>query len=153
MTTRAAPPESVEAFKAQVKQIVERAFNEGQLDDLALIYAPTIVRHQPPNPDIVGLDAFKQYVLGRRAAFPDLIVRLEEITIEGTTMAGRWSLQGTHTGPLTDPNVPPTGKPVMMTGLFFLHMRDGLNVEEWSYGDTLGMFRQLGLLPPPPPNA
>ncbi|NTU84551.1 MAG: hypothetical protein HGA45_35175 [Chloroflexales bacterium] len=51
MTVRAAAPESIAAHKAQVKQIIERAFNEGQLDDLALIYAPTLIYAERPRGD------------------------------------------------------------------------------------------------------
>jgi predicted ester cyclase len=154
MTMQEPQPESAEALKAQVRQIVECAFNEGQVVDLAQIYAPTLVHHEPPHPDIVGLDAYRQEILGMRAAFPDLIFHLDEIIIEGSTWAGRFHLQGTNTGRLPYLNMPPTGKPMTMTGLFLLHRRDGLIVKSWVLSDNLGMLRQLGVIspPPPPPN-
>lgn len=153
MTTREAQLDEIEALKAQGKQILERAYNEGQLDALDTVYAPTLVRHHPPNPDLLSLDAFKQFIIAMRTAYPDLTFSFDEIIIEGAMWAGRWSLRGTNTGPLPGLIIPPTGKHIEITGLFFLHSRDGLVVEEWVYGDIMGLFQQLGLLPPPPPNA
>lgn len=148
MTTREAQPEASEAIKAQAWQSVERTWNKGQLDMLGEDYAPDFIRHNPPNGDLVGIEAFKQYIIALRTAFPDFTLRMDEMIVEGTTQAGRWSFQGTNTGPLPDADMPPTGRHVEMTGLFFLHTRDGKIVEEWSYGDMMGLFQQLGLIPP-----
>lgn len=148
MTTREAQIEAIEALKAHAQQSVERVWNEGQFDTLDVNYAPDFIRHNPPNSDLVGIEAFKQYIIALRTAFPDFTLCLDEMIVEGTTQAGRWHCQGTNTGPLPEGDLPPTGKPVEMKGLFFLHTRDGKIVEEWSYGDMMGMFQQLGLLPP-----
>jgi steroid delta-isomerase-like uncharacterized protein len=46
--------------------------------------------------------------------------------------------------------VPPTGKKVTMTGNTILKFAGGKCVERWSNSDTLGMLRQLGVVPSPP---
>lgn len=148
MTTREAQPEAIEAIKAQTTAIYERAWNEGRIDDLDAICAPNYLRHEPPQPGLVGLAALKQHILAMRTAFPDLTLHLYETINEGTTFAGRWIFQGTHTGPMPGLDRPPTGKRVEITGLFFVHTSNDKAVEEWIYGDTMGMFQQLGLLPP-----
>lgn len=148
MTTREIQPTEPTITKEQTIQIYEHAWNEGQLDDLDKILAPTILRHEPPQLDIVGIEAYKQNIRAMRATFPDLTLRLIDTIIEGTTWAGRWTLEGTQMGPMPGVDLPPSGKHVVMTGLYFLHTRDDLAVEEWIYGDTMGMFQQLGLLPP-----
>jgi len=148
MTMREAQPEDAEALKARAMQIYERAWNEGKFDGLDTVLAPNVIRHEPPNSDIVGLDAYKQFILIRRAAFPDATLRMDEAISEGATRAGRWTFQGTNKGPLPGLEGTPTGKQITMTGLFFVHTIDDRHVEEWVYGDTMGMLEQLGLLPP-----
>jgi len=44
--------------------------------------------------------------------------------------------------------IPPTGKPVTMTGTFIRKVRDGKVVEEWDNPDLLGLMQQLGAIPP-----
>ena len=38
----------------------EAAWNEGDVDALDAIAAPDLVVHDPPGPDLVGLDAYKR---------------------------------------------------------------------------------------------
>ncbi|MEI7771548.1 MAG: ester cyclase [Chloroflexales bacterium] len=148
MTMQEAQSEDNEAMKARALQIYERAWSEGRINDLEITFAHTIVRHEPPQPDVVGLDAYKQHILALRAAFPDLTLQVIEAISEGTTQAGRWVFQGTQTGPMPGIDAPPTGKHIEMTGLFFAHTVNDQIVEEWIYGDMMGLFQQLGLLPP-----
>jgi predicted ester cyclase len=43
--------------------------------------------------------------------------------------------------------IPPTGKQVTVSGITISRLKDGKIVEEWSNWDTLGMLRQLGVVP------
>jgi predicted ester cyclase len=44
--------------------------------------------------------------------------------------------------------VPPTGRRVEMMGCSVSHWMVGRIVEEWNYVDWLGLFRQVGVIPP-----
>jgi predicted ester cyclase len=43
--------------------------------------------------------------------------------------------------------VPPTGRPITITGIAISRVRDGKIVEEWEVSDVLGLLRQIGGLP------
>jgi predicted ester cyclase len=79
-----------------------------------------------------------------RSAFPDAHVTYEELIPSGDTVVGRWSATGTHTGQL--PGVPPTGKPISISGITIYRIRKGRIAESWEQLDLLGMWEQLGVV-------
>ena len=64
-------------------------------------------------------------------------------------MLTHWSRRGTHGGELE--GTAPTGKSVYVDGQLLSRIVDGEFVEEWVHWDTLGLLRQIGAVPPPPP--
>lgn len=44
--------------------------------------------------------------------------------------------------------LPPTVQRVVMTGMEFSSLADGLITERWSNSDTLGLLQQLGVVSP-----
>ena len=92
----------------------------------------------------VGRAAITATVAGFMTAFPDMVVKLDEVSQEGGRVIFRWIWTGTNTGPGG------TGKAVRMNGY-----------EEWTIGDdglikeSLGHYdeaeyeRQLREGPPP----
>jgi predicted ester cyclase len=75
-------------------------------------------------------------------------LRVKEIILDGDTHAGPWTFRATHTGRSPALPVPPTGKQVIATGCTVSHWADGKITEEWNYVDWLGLFHQLGVIPP-----
>jgi predicted ester cyclase len=67
----------------------------------------------------------------------------------GDFVAGRWTMAGTNTGPFDLFGLPPTGRPVTMTGQEIFRAGGGKLVEVWHSEDTPGVLRRLGLEPPP----
>jgi len=59
-------------------------------------------------------------------------------------------MSGTHTGPMAMLGLPPTGRPVTMTGQEIFRAAEGRFVEVWHQEDVPGMLTQLGLQPPAP---
>jgi SnoaL-like polyketide cyclase len=51
-----------------------------------------------------------------RRAFPDLRFTADVVVSDGQFVAGRWTMTGTSTGPFDLFGLPPTGRPVTMTG-------------------------------------
>jgi len=139
---------AAEKMKAMGEEFIRGAWNTGNPDLLDEIYAPDIVIHTPPYPDIEGLEAYKGFLLGVHKAFPDFQVTVVERIVEGDTQALRWTWRGTHTGDLF--GTPPTGKEVIGKGCEVEHWVDGKVVELWKYSDELGGHLQLGfkLVPP-----
>ena len=58
-------------LKTKIKRAWEEAFNQGKMEGLDELVAPNWVRHKPPFPDIVGLDALKKYITDCRTSYPD----------------------------------------------------------------------------------
>jgi steroid delta-isomerase-like uncharacterized protein len=82
---------------------------------------------------------------GWRQAFPDLKMNVDLILAEKDLVAIRWTATGTNSG--TGNGLPATGKFVKVTGQATFRFVDGKIAEEWASGDTLGIMKQLGLLP------
>ena len=139
-----------EELKAAINLIIEEAYNKGNLEVLDEHVASDFVYHIVPYPDIEGLEARKQFIKDIRSAYPDLKLTVEEMIVEGETLAFRWTFQGTHTGQSPILDIAPTGKQVTQTGCSLVHWAEGKVVEVWGYLDHLGLLHQLGfeLVPP-----
>ncbi|MDY6917550.1 MAG: ester cyclase [Chloroflexota bacterium] len=140
---------SLEEFKARYRSALEEAYYRGNLEALDELYAPDVVIHRPPQPDVKGLTEYKQHVLAARQAYTDIQFDWEEMIGEGNTVALRSTWRMKHTGESPALPVPPTGKEVVMRGGLFIHLKDGKGVEVFEYKDYLGLLQQFGVTPPP----
>jgi trk system potassium uptake protein len=77
--------------------------------------------------------------------FPDLHLTIEDVFGEGDKAAVRWVATGTHTGDLQ--GIAPTGKSMRATGISLFRVANGLVVEDTVEEDTMGVLRQLGVIP------
>jgi predicted ester cyclase len=84
-----------------------------------------------------------------RRAFPDLRFTADVVISDGQYVVGRWTMTGTNTGTFDLFGLPPTGRPVTMTGQEIFRADGGKLAELWHQEDVPGMLRQLGLEPPP----
>ncbi len=109
------------------------------------LMAPDLVEHTPFPAMAPGLDGHKQVLAMFRAAFPDLKVTVDKVIVEGDWTSLRWHGEGTHTGALM--NIPATGRKVTITGIDQLKLEDGKIKERWAEMDTMGLMRQLGVIP------
>ena len=82
---------------------------------------------------------------GWRSAFPDLKVAVDLIVAENDLVSVRWTARGTNTG--VGNGISATGKSVIVSGTTIFRLVDGAIAEEWTSGDSLGLLRQLGMLP------
>jgi predicted ester cyclase len=63
-------------------------------------------------------------------------------------VTGRWTMTGTHAGPLELLGLPPTGRPVTMSGQEIFRAAGGVFVEVWHLEDIGALMRGLELEPP-----
>ena len=134
-------------FKTKFLQIVDRAWNQGELDALDELHSDDWVEHRAIS-DTIGLDSFKEHIRGVRQSFPDFHLTISDLIVDGDRVATRWSWSGTHTKESPVFPMPPTGKKITVTGANIMHTKDGKLVEGWQCSDLLGMFRQMGIAPP-----
>jgi predicted ester cyclase len=140
---------STDELKAVTRQIVEEAWNRGNLTIFDKYYTPGYVRHKPPFPDIDGLQAAKQFIADSRSSYPDLHVTVHEVIAEGNKVVSRWTFEGTQVGQSPTTGVSATGKKIAFSGCNVAHWENDKIVEEWEYSDWLVLLQQFGVVPPP----
>lgn len=136
-----------EENKAAIRRISDEFWNRGRAEVLDEVFAADVLDHaaapgQPP-----GREGLKQINLGFRAAFPDVQMTIEDLLAEGDKVVWRWSVQGTHQGPLM--GIPATGKRVTFGGISIDRFADGRIAERWLQIDMLGLLQQVGAVPAP----
>jgi steroid delta-isomerase-like uncharacterized protein len=126
-------------------RILEEFFSQGNLNDIAELFSPDIVIHDPDK-ELRGLEQVKQGIMHLRAAFPDLHYTAEDMIAEEDKVMIRFTGRGTHRGEFR--GVPPTDKDMTYTGIMLLRFVDRKVVDYWAVSDVLGIFRQLGVILP-----
>jgi predicted ester cyclase len=79
------------------------------------------------------------------AAFPDLRISIDQLVIDGDSVAARLVLSGTHQGRFA--GLSPTGRRFDIAGVDVLVEGRGRFVEGWSLRDLNGLCVQLCVLP------
>jgi predicted ester cyclase len=136
-------PDKIWNNKQLMVEINEEIYTKGKVELIDQYYASNYVRHEYAG-DIVGLEAYKQYVQGLRAGFPDWKCTLEYVVAEGDMVVERFLCQGTQIGAWM--GLPPTGKHIQFTSAVIHKIVDGKVVEDWVDYDSLGAMQQLGFV-------
>ena len=71
-----------------------------------------------------------------RRAFPDLRFTADVVVSDGEFAAGRWTMTGTNTGTFDLFGLPPTGRPVTMTGQEIFRVRADKFAGVWHQEDA-----------------
>jgi steroid delta-isomerase-like uncharacterized protein len=133
---------------------VFKIWNDNNLDLVDEFYSTDYVRHYVDMyEDIVGIDAYKQWITNTLTIFPDFNVTQDgEMIAKGDKIISRWIVEGTNTGPLNLPvgSFPSTGKKVRFYGVSIFHIVDGKIAEEWLYFNQASLLQQLGFTLTPP---
>jgi predicted ester cyclase len=72
-----------------------------------------------------------------QAAFQAIEPQIEALLIDGDRVAWRWTLVGTHVGPLA--GIAPSGARRVLSGVNFQRVREGRVVEHWTTVDLSGL--------------
>lgn len=136
---------STEKNKAALRRVYEEVFNNGKLSVADEVIAADYILLGVPA-EIKGPEGFKQFVTMFRNAFPDLHVTVEDMVAEGDKVAHSFTLRGTHRGAMM--GIAPTGKQVTLTGTTISRFAGDKEIEARMNTDSLGMYQQLGVVPP-----
>src|SRR5262249_17385630 len=101
------------------------------------LHFPIGQAHQPPT-----LRVWFQTAL---TAFPDVQFEILDMIAEGDKVVTRWRYHATNTGPFL--GRPPAGRPVTDEGITTIRLSEGKVAEKWVIQDSLGLLKQLGVLP------
>jgi predicted ester cyclase len=134
----------------EAKEIIRRWNNEGWSGghyDLAHeIISPNMIVHGAGGQTVgMGPDGLIDLIRTWRAAFPDGRMEIDDIIVDGDTVAIRNTWYGTHEAEFY--GVPPSGEKVAVTSVGIDRVTDGLVSEGWGELDMVGMMQQMGALP------
>ena len=93
--------------------------------------------------EMEGPDLYKALASRTREIFPDMEFTVEEMISSGEKVALRWTMTGTHEGPMF--GVEPTGRQVELTAIEMNRFVEGNLIETWTQSDQLGLMQQLGI--------
>lgn len=142
------------ATPSPVRQILDQAFNQGNLSIVDDLVSADLSTHMPGWGLSGGRLGLKQMIANLRFAFPDLHCTIEDEIedeigdeiAEKHRLAVRWTMRGTHNGAYFG-NLP-TGRPVEVQGAIFARTQAGQITENWILIDQMGLLEQLGVVPP-----
>lgn len=123
----------------------EEVWNQGKEATIDELFAADGVAYGlgPPGEIVRGPAAFKPFWAQIRGAFPDIRFTVDDMISERDIVSGRWSATMTHQGDHL--GVPPTQKPVTVTGMSFLKIADGKVTDAWNNWDQHVLIRELGV--------
>lgn len=114
------------------------------LDAFAALLHPDYVNHNRyAEPGKAGSVAVFGAFL---AAIENFRVETNDIIDAGSTVVGRYTYRGRHTGTLL--GVPASGAEIEMHSIDIWRVRDDLFAEHWDELNTLELFQQMGAIPP-----
>jgi steroid delta-isomerase-like uncharacterized protein len=128
------------------------AWNSGDGAAVAALCTEDVSWFDPGLPEIVhGRDAVRRFVEDTHRAFSDFHV--EElgpplISDQEPLVLGPYRMTGTFTGRWEPLQTAPTGARFSLEGIDTWRFRDGLMCKYVTYYDSIGMARQMGVLPP-----
>ena len=130
---------SVESNKLIARRFIEEILGQGSLHLIDQIAVPGFVDHSLPNGVTPG-----QSIAAFRAGFPDVKFTVEDQVVDGDKVVTRWVARGTHTGDLY--GIPPTNRPMTLTGISIYRIANDKIVESWVEYDRMSMMQQLGIV-------
>ena len=137
---------SSEKNKATINRVAKELWTGGNLSVADEVLSPSYILHDPSVPSLGrGIEPFKQFAAGYHVAIPDLKLTINDMVADGDKVVWRWTVSGTHNGPLM--GIPATGKPVEFTGTVLSRFENGKWAEDWTNWDTLGLLQQIGVVP------
>ena len=134
---------SIEKNKNLVR-LYQEIYNSNDLDRLTEVVSEDLLT---PNimPGIPhGLEGAKAAHRIMLTGFPDYQTIIDDMIAEGDQVAARIKMTGTHSGEFM--GIPPTGRRISFTGIYFARIAGGKIVEHWGEEDGVSLLQQLGVL-------
>jgi steroid delta-isomerase-like uncharacterized protein len=127
-----------------VRTVVSELWDRGNSRAVDEHYAENFTHRTPDLPPQVTSDrtGMKTFVELYASAFPGKRVNIEDEVAAGDRIVIRWTMRGAHEGDLM--GIPASGADVTFEGMTLYRFENGKIVEEWTYGDMLGLMQQVG---------
>lgn len=123
------PPQAAR-HEALVRRWWEEVWNQGRLDAIARMIAPDCVLHAE-GLELYGPGELRQWAEGIRAAFSDIHIDVDQVSVHGDWVISRWRVAMTHSGPWR--GTPPTGQRISAHGSTWMRVAGDQLAEGWDY--------------------
>lgn len=136
-----------EENKALIRRWFEEVWNKGREEAIDEMFAEHGIAHglaDESGEPLRGPNGFKPFFRNFRTAFPDIEVVVEDTITEGEKVAARCTVRGKHQSDSL--GFAATQRPMEITGMTIVRVRDGKIIEAWNNFDFMSMFKQLGAL-------
>jgi predicted ester cyclase len=133
---------SIEENKAKVRRFFEELLSTDNFAVADEILSPDFRFYFAGSPVAMDLESYMEFLVARRAAFPDRRFIVEDMIGEGDKVSARFTMRGTHKGEFR--GIAPSGTELTMTGIDMIRISEGKLVEDRVEVDQLGMMQQLG---------
>lgn len=130
---------------ALARRVLENAWVDGDRKSLESAYAPYAVLHRAPVRIRSGRDSILDHYSAWRHALPDAAITVDHVCSQpfsgdGHHVAVRWSVAGSHEGPIG--GMAGTGRPVYIVGVTHWRLLGGRIAVEWTVFDELSVMAQ-----------
>src|SRR5215469_3644845 len=130
-----------EQNKVPVRQLYEEMFSKGRYELINQAFAAKCPVHFGSRN--VSLQQAIAEGKGWRSAAPDMVMTVNQLTVNGDMVTCVWTCRGTHTG--NGHGLKPTGKRILLHGNSRFRVVNGKIVEAWNEEYRPELFRQLGV--------
>ncbi len=135
-----------EEAKEIIRRWNEEGWSGGKYELAHEIISPNMQVHGAGGQAVgMGPDGLIDLIRTWRTAFPDGRMEIDDLIVEGDTVAIRNTWYGTQTAEFY--GIPPSGKSVAVTSVGIDRVQEGLVTEGWGELDMVGMMQQMGALP------
>jgi steroid delta-isomerase-like uncharacterized protein len=136
---------TIETNKVVIGRFIEEVINQNRMDRADDLVVEDFVELDPFPGQRPGREGLKEVLGMMRTAFPDIHWLVEEMVAEGDTVVTRFIWKGTHRSAFL--GVPATGRGVTVKGVVIDQLADGKMSKSRLLIDSLGVLRQLGVVP------
>jgi steroid delta-isomerase-like uncharacterized protein len=124
---------------------LERIWNSQDRTGISALFAAgAVFRDMAFGVEKHGRAEIRELMDGTWRGIPNLKTELTRLIPHGDWVASEWTLTGTHTGDF--PNLPATGRSLLIKGVSITQVQDGKIVCQRDYYDRARFLEQLGVL-------
>jgi predicted ester cyclase len=133
-----------EKNKQVIREFTKIFKNQHNVDGVGHLFDTNFIHHfRAPLP--TGFEGLRQVGIMMNGAFPDVVVKEEDLVASGDRVVERSSAAATHKGSMM--GEPPTNKRVAWSEIHIYRLKDGKVCEHWAEIAMMELLQQIGVLP------
>jgi predicted ester cyclase len=128
--------------KELIRRLVDEVWHQNSSGAIERYFTAHFRNNNPNLPFVTDRNSFAEWVAATRAGFPDVVVQLEMILAEDDFVTTRWTMRGTHLGPVN--GIAPSGALLTVSGMTIYRLLGEQVLECWWSIDVYSMLKQIG---------